>query len=195
MFRPPGSPGTLLRSVVWRNLATPGSDYCSLWQIGSSWRLLGTAIAVLNDGRPMLADYEIECDQLWHTRRVAATCLTGSTTRSIDLVVEASGVWRSSGEELPTLGQCSDIDLVVTPATNTLPIRRLNLEVGQTQQVTAAWLKFPELTLEILFQLYTRLGPQRYRYQSGTSFSAELLVDDLGLVTVYPGGWERTAGL
>jgi len=84
---------------------------------------------------------------------------------------------------------------VVTPATNTLPIRRLNLEVGQSQQVTAAWLKFPELKLEILFQLYTRLSPQRYRYQSGTSFSAELLVDDLGLVTVYPGGWERTAGL
>ena len=195
MFRPPDSPGILLRSVVWRNLATHGSDYCSLWQIGRSWRLQGTAIAVLNDGRPMLADYEIECDQLWHTRRVAATCLTGSTPRSIDLMVDASGVWRSSGEELPTLGQCSDIDLAVTPATNTLPIRRLNLEVGQSQEVTAAWLKFPDLTLEILPQVYTRLGPPRYHYQSGTGFSAELLVDDLGLITAYSGGWERAASL
>jgi len=181
--------------VVWRNLATHGSDYCSLWQIGRSWRLQGTAIAVLNEGRPMLADYEIECDQLWHTRRVAATCLTGSTPRSIDLMVDASGVWRSSGEELPTLGQCSDIDLAVTPATNTLPIRRLNLEVGQSQEVTAAWLKFPDLTLEILPQVYTRLGPPRYHYQSGTGFSAELLVDDLGRITAYPGGWERAASL
>jgi hypothetical protein len=109
--------------------------------------------------------------------------------------VDASGVWRSSGEELPTLGQCSDIDLAVTPATNTLPIRRLNLGVGRNQEVTAAWLKFPDLTLEILPQRYTRLDPQRYRYQSGAGFSAELLVDDLGLVTVYPGGWERAASL
>jgi uncharacterized protein len=181
--------------MVWRNLATHGSDYCSLWQIGRSWLLQGTAIAVLKDGRPMLADYEIECDQLWHTRRVATTCLTGSATRSVDLMVEASGVWRSSEEELPTLGQCSDIDLAVTPATNTLPIRRLNLELGQSREVTAAWLKFPDLTLEILPQRYTRLAPQRYRYQSGTGFSAELLVDDLGLVTAYPGGWERAASL
>jgi uncharacterized protein len=187
MFRPPGSPGTLLRSVVWRNLTAHGSDYCSLWQIGRRWRLQGTAIAVLIDGRPMQADYEIECDQLWHTRRVAATCLTGSTTRSIDLMVEASGVWRSLGEELPTLGLCSDIDLAVTPATNTLPIRRLNLEVGQSPSRQRGS-NFLILTLEILPQVYTRLGPQRYHYQSGTGFSAELLVDDLGLVTVYPGG-------
>jgi hypothetical protein len=195
MLRPPGPPGTLLRSVVWRNLAAHGSDYCSLWQMGRSWLLQGTAIVVLKDGRPMLADYEIECDRLWHTRRVAATCLTGSTTRSIDLTVEASRLWRSSGEELPTLGQCSDIDLAVTPATNTLPIRRLNLEIGQSREVAAAWLKFPDLTLEVLPQRYTRLDPQRYRYQSGTGFSTELLVDDLGLVTTYPDGWERAAGL
>jgi uncharacterized protein len=160
MLRPPGPPGTLLQSVVWRNLAAHGSDYCSLRQIGRSWLLQGTAIAVLKDGRPMLADYEIECDQLWHTRRVATTCLTGSTTRSIDLMVEASGVWRSSGEELPTLDQCTDIDLAVTPATHTLPIRRLNLEVGQSREVTAAWLKFPDLTLGTLPQRYTRLSPQ-----------------------------------
>src|SRR6202795_3702367 len=69
MLRPSGSPGILLRSMVWRNLVTYGSDYCCLWQIGRSWLLQGTAIAVLKDGRPMLADYEIECDQLWHTRR------------------------------------------------------------------------------------------------------------------------------
>ena len=81
------------------------------------------------------------------------------------------------------------------PATNTLPIRRLNLELGQSREVTAAWLKFPDLTLAILPQRYTRLAPQRYGYQSGTGFSAEMLVDDLGLVTAYPGGWERVASL
>jgi uncharacterized protein len=195
MYRSPDPSGTLLRTVIWRNLAAHGSDHCSLLQTAQGWLLQGTAIAVLRDGRPMLADYEIECDQLWHTRRVAATCLTGSTTRSIDLIVEPSGVWRRSEEELPTLGQCSDIDLAVTPATNTLPIRRLNLEIGQSREVAAAWLKFPDLTLEVLPQRYTRLDPQRYRYQSGTGFSAELLVDDLGLVTTYPDGWERAAGL
>jgi hypothetical protein len=32
-----------------------------------------------------------------------------------------------------------------------------------------------------------------YRYESDTGFSAEIMVDDLGLVTAYPRGWERIA--
>ena len=61
--------------------------------------------------------------------------------------------------------------------------------------MSAAWLKFPDVTLEILSQRYTRLEADRYLYQSGSSFSAELVVDDLGLVAFYPGGWERMATL
>jgi len=34
-----------------------------------------------------------------------------------------------------------------------------------------------------------------YLYESNTGFSAEIVVDDLGLVTAYPGGWERIAAL
>ena len=79
----------------------------------------------------------------------------------------------------------------MTPATNTLPIRRLNLHVGGSESVIAAWVKFPELTVEPLSQRYTRLAKDTYSYESNTGFSAEIVVDDLGLVNMYPGGWER----
>jgi hypothetical protein len=82
MIRPPGPAGTLLRSVVWRSLAVHGSDYCSLLQMAQGWLLKGTAVAVLQDDRPMLAEYEIHCDPLWHTRRVAVECIMASATRS-----------------------------------------------------------------------------------------------------------------
>jgi hypothetical protein len=42
---------------------------------------------------------------------------------------------------------------------------------------------------------YTQLDPHRYRYESRSGFSADLLVDDLGLVTWYSGGWEQAATL
>lgn len=83
----------------------------------------------------------------------------------------------------------------MTPATNTLPIRRLKLQVGSGQSVTAAWVKFPELSVQRLSQRYTRLKENTYRYESDTGFSAEIVVDDLGLVTAYPGGWRRIATL
>jgi hypothetical protein len=37
----------------------------------------------------------------------------------------------------------------------------------------------------------TQLDPHRYRYESPSGFSADLLVDDLGLVTWYSSGWEQ----
>jgi hypothetical protein len=195
MMRSPESAGTLLRSVVWRTLSIHGSDYCSLLQMAPGWLLKGTAVEVLKDHRPMLADCEIHCDRLWHTRRVAVECAMASATRSVHLRVGSSGEWRSPGKKLPELRECVDIDLAVTPATNTLPIRRLKLEVGQSRDGSAVWLKFPDLTLEMLSECYTRLEADRSLYQSGSGFSAEWVVDDLGLVAFYPRGWEQVASL
>jgi hypothetical protein len=69
------------------------------------------------------------------------------------------------------------------------------LEVGQSQDVSAAGLKFPDLTLEILSQRYTWLETDRYLYQSRFRLSSELVVDDLGPVVILPGGWEQMASL
>jgi uncharacterized protein len=83
----------------------------------------------------------------------------------------------------------------VTPATNTLPIRRLDLDIGKSESVTAAWIKFPDFEIQPLPQRYARITKHVYRYESDTGFSAGIVVDDLGLVTTYPGGWERIAAL
>jgi len=179
------------RAVVWKNLLLDGRDYCCLWHTAEGWLLKGTVIGVLKDHRPMQASYEIYCDENWVTHRVQVERTIGSDVKSLALSVESRGTWRSSGQELHDIHGCDDVDLALTPATNTLPIRRLNLKVGRSESVIAAWVKFPELTVQPLSQHYTRLGKDTYRYESNTGFSAEIVVDDLGLVTTYPGGWER----
>jgi len=185
----------LKRAVVWKSLLIDGRDYCGLWRTAEGWLLKGTVVGVLKDQRPMLASYEIHCDENWLTHRVQIERTIGNDVKSLSLSVEKRGVWRSSGQELPALAGCDDIDLAATPATNTLAIRRLNLQVGSSASIIAAWVKFPDLTVQPLSQRYTRLGKDTYRYESNTGFSAEIVVDDLGLVTTYPGGWERIAAL
>ena len=185
----------LKRVVVWKNVLLNGTDYCALWHTGEVWLLRGTVVGVLKDQRPMLANYEIYCDENWLTHRVQIERAIGSDVKTLSLSVESRGVWRSSNQELRDVHGCDDGDLTVTPATNTLPIRRLNLQVGSSQSVFAAWVKFPELTVQPLSQRYTRLAKDIYRYESNTGFSAEIVVDDLGLVTAYPGGWERIGSL
>lgn len=185
----------LKRVVVWRNLLLKGTDYCALWHTAEGWLLKGTVVGRLQDRRPMLANYEIHCDDNWLTHRVQVERTIGTDTKILRLEVENRGVWRNSGRVVPELRGCDDVDLSVTPATNTLPIRRLDLHIGKSEPVVAAWVKLPELIVQPLSQRYTRLTKDSYRYQSDTGFTAEIVVDDLGLVTTYPGGWERITAL
>jgi hypothetical protein len=64
---------------------------------------------------------------------------------------------------------------------------------GAASSIIAAWVKFPDLTVQPLSQRYTQVAQNTYRYASNTGFSAEIVVDDLDLVTAYPSGWERNA--
>jgi hypothetical protein len=90
---------------------------------------------------------------------------------------------------------CIDLDLNFSPSTNLLPIRRLDLAIGQEAEVQAAWLRFPSFTLERLEQLYRRIDVATYRYESaGGKFVTELQVNAAGFVTHYPNAWQVEAG-
>lgn len=189
--------GERIRTVGWRRVEEFGAECCALGREGSDWWLAGTAVATL-DGVPTAAQYTVRCDAAWRTRAVAVTVSTGLSDRSLRLAVDDDGVWRRDGRALPELDGCVDVDLAVTPATNTLPIRRLGLAVGARAEVVAAWVRFPDLSIAPLRQRYTRLEAGRYRYESGDdayTFRSELEVDDLGLVQRYgyEGGWVREA--
>lgn len=146
--------------------------------------------------RPCRVEYEIDCDSHWLTRRCTLAGYVGATVVALDVVRNAFGDWTVGGVSAAHLKGCDDIDLGFTPATNLLPIRRLDLRVGAKAAVRAAWVRFPELTLEVLDQVYTRLASDRYLYEStGGSFRRELRVDDVGFVLDYPDFWRAEANL
>lgn len=178
------------RSVVWRPLLWRGSDQCSLWRDVRGWRMEGIALATPADGEPQQLRYAVHCAPDWTTREATVDVRTPAGQRFLDLRMR-DGRWSLNGREVEALRGCLDVDLGFTPATNTLPIRRLELEPGESRDVIAAWVRYPELSVEPLSQRYTCLAADRYRYESGTSFSAELTVDDTGLVREYPGLWRR----
>ncbi len=180
------------RTVVWRRLDGLGVEHCSLAQRADGWRIAGTAIRA--DGGPLLVRYRIACDTMWRTRAVEIEAETSTGIRALRLAVDEERRWWNADAEVVAFRGCTDVDLGVTPATNSLPIRRLNLAIGETRAVTAAWIQFPELRMEPLPQHYTRLDVLRYRYESADgAFTTEIAVDDLGFVTTYAGGWERIA--
>jgi hypothetical protein len=183
-----------LRAVYYRRLDIAGGEHCRLLQGPAGLALRGTVLLV-HDEAPLEIEYEIATDAAGETRAVRVTLARGARVRRLELAADG-GRWRQDGHDAPALAGCLDVDLAVTPSTNLLPIERLGLAVGQSAAVTAAWVRFPDLAVETLPQRYTRLAPQRYRYESrGGAFSAELDVDELGLPVRYPPFWERAAAV
>lgn len=177
------------RSVFWRRVDGTGTESFLLSGDDGGWRLEGTVVALL-DRKPAHVRYRIDCDPSWRTRSARVSTESVGVDGELHITVREGGRWWVEGEEDPALRGCTDVDLEISPSTNTLPIRRLNLAVGQSTTVVAAWVRFPGLRVESLQQSYTRTAANRYRYASGT-FATDLEVDDLGLVTRYQGGWVR----
>jgi len=155
------------------------------------WHMEGQVVGML-DHKPAHVRYRIACDPAWRTLAAEISLDRVGAQRELHVTVRDGGSWWLEGEEDPRLRGCTDIDLEISPSTNTIPIRRLNLPVGGEADVTAAWVRFPGLTVETLHQRYTRTGTNRYHYASG-NFLTEIDVDDVGLVTQYEGGWIREA--
>ncbi len=102
----------------------------------------------------------------------------GDDLIEIEIAVDSAGLWRLNGRDCPEVAGCIDLDLNFSPSTNLLPIRRLDLAIGQGAPVRAAWLRFPSFPLEPLDQLYRRVDDSHYRYESaGGEFTADLEVD------------------
>lgn len=134
------------------------------------------------------------CDASWSTTAAKVSGWLGPADVEIELTVDPEHNWRLNGLERPAVAGCIDLDLNFSPSTNLLPIRRLNLAVGEEAEVKAAWLRFPSFELEPLSQIYRRVDESTYRYESGGgSFVADLEVDRVGFVTNYPGIWQAEA--
>jgi hypothetical protein len=184
----------VLRSILWSRRDRISLEYFQLYHAADDIRLSGTVLT-LHEGEPLRVEYMVHCDRSWVTRavRIGLTRDTGSS--ELTLIADDHRRWWSDGKELAAVAGCVDVDISLSPSTNTLPIRRLSLARGEASDVTAAWIRFPELTVEPLPQRYVRTGDLTYRYASaGGAFTADIEVDELGLVVRYPPAWQRVAG-
>jgi hypothetical protein len=181
------------KTIFWQTVQEPGAEVCTLSESESGWIFSGTVLTMLA-GIPTEVRYQIACDTRWVTREVHVAERRGEANMELHLESDGAGRWHADGNYVPALDGSVDVDLEVTPATNSLPIGRMRLSIGETAEIQAAWVRFPELTVESALQRYTHLDEQRYVYESqGGLYSAILDVDEVGLATRYGDIWIRNA--
>lgn len=182
-----------VHTTIWRRLDQPGHDAARLVHHAPFWQLGGTAVFLLD--RPCRLEYQVVLDAAWRTLHGRVTGWYGAEAVKVELYTDTARRWTINGRPAPAVAGCVDLDLSFTPATNTIPIRRLALNPGERAEVRSAWLTFPQLTLDLLIQTYTRTGEATYHYESqGGEFVTDIEVDPVGLVVRYPPLWEREPG-
>lgn len=185
------SPGQLLQSLLWNRHDLPSLEHGRLYRHHAGFTLTGMVVAGL-DGRQLHCSYEVETTRSWQTRKVKIRLSSGTEDQSLHLERDDNGRWWNGDTELTAFAGMNDIDLGITPSTNTLPIRRLELEPGESMSMTAVLVQFPSLIVTPLPQQYTRTGEYTYRYESNHgAYQADLEVDEHGLVTRYADVWSR----
>ncbi len=178
------------RRVAWRRSDAVATDeHCTLTVRDGGLSLVGTVLGA-EGGVPVRVEYRVLADGAGLTTAVHVRDLRGFDQRTMTLERDTKNNWTLDGTVVKALKGCTDVDLGCSPSTNTLPLRRLGLPIGAKNTIKAAWIRFPELTVVKAAQTYTRLDEFTYRYSSGT-FTAELTVDDDGLVASYA-EWQRT---
>jgi hypothetical protein len=180
--------------AVWVSLRWPGIEHAHLDQGVEHYQADSRAILVL-EGAPIRVEYRLAWDIQWRARELLIRTESLGRVNQLELRSDGGGTWTDGeGTHLPGLDGCIDIDIAMTPLTNTLPIRRLGLAVGERREMDVVYVKMPDLVVVPVTQSYEFLEATNegalYRYQSST-FQAELSVDRNDLVVSYPTVWER----
>lgn len=182
---------------MWVPEDEPGIEDVTVAYDAGGYQFSGTLIR-LWEGHPLNAAYTLECDSQWRVRRLELNATSDvSGVRGLTLLADGDGNWQN-GESKPLtdLHGCIDVDIMFTPLTNTLPIRRLALTSGESREISVVYVSVPDVAIRSFRQRYTRLdaaeGQRRYRYKSLESgFTADLAVDSDGFVIDYPTIWRR----
>lgn len=192
------------RSVLWSHLDKPGLEHLYL-HAREGEVLADGQVITLEQGVPLRAHYIVRCNSDWQVVQLDLSILERQEAE-LHLRANGEGNWffaeeealpgLAEGEPIPDLAGCIDIDLSVSPFTNTLPIRRHKLAVDQSVEILVAYVALPDLQVTPIRQRYTCLsdlpGERVYRYEAlDSEFSTEITVDDDGLVVNYPHLFEQ----
>jgi hypothetical protein len=194
-----------VRDLYWKPWDAPGCEHV---RVSLDTRRAAAKSAVVADGLVLLyrdgqtlrCHYRLTADAGWRARSLDLAVRWGGRRlreSALRLAGDGKGRWRVDGVRAPDLDDCLDLDIQLTPFTNSLPIRRLDLAAGEIADIRAVYVPLPDLEPVPAEQSYICLRPLGlsgglYRYESRTSsFGTDLPVDSGGFVVDYPDSFRR----
>ena len=167
-------------------------ENCVLTKIKSGWNINATIVGAY-DEKIYKVEYVIKANDNWETIYLNLRTQVGGNKQDLIYIGDGTGNWTCNGISKPEFEGCIDIDISLTPFTNSLPINRLQWKTNKSQQIKVLFVDVLGEAVTPVQQRYTKLSNAEFRFENvPNDFEAVITVDDLGLVLNYPELFIRT---
>jgi hypothetical protein len=182
-------------NILWTGREYYSLENCLINDGGNGAEITSTIIGSY-EGKLYKVEYHIKTNAHWQTVFLEINSRHSNQVQKLQFEGDGRGNWVQNGKMAKQFNGCIDVDIAVTPFTNTLPIRRLQLQQGQSKEIQVIYCNLLDQEIKPVRQQYTRLSANEYNYQNiPNDFEANIQVDEAGLVVDYPSLFVRTAAL
>lgn len=182
-------------NILWTGREYYSLENCLINVTNSGTEVLSTIVGMYHD-HLYHVEYLIKTNTAWETVFFELKSRYANKIQKFQFEADGKGNWMTHGKRADQFKGCIDIDIPLTPFTNTLPINRLKLSTQDEQQILVLYIDVLEQQIRPVHQKYSKLSTTKYHYENvPNDFEAEIEVDEAGIVVDYPSLFVRTAVL
>jgi hypothetical protein len=179
-------------NILWTGREYYSLENCLLTRTDLASKANSVIIGMHHDNLYRV-EYLIKTNENWETTFLELKTQVSDKLETLRYESDGKGNWTNNRKTIYEFSGCIDIDISLTPFTNTLPVNRLKLAINESQEISVLYLDILEQQVKRIRQKYTRLSETEYKFQNVTNdFEAIITIDELGLVVDYPELFERT---
>ena len=180
--------------LTWRSHDGTRIESARIHLTGKRIKAAGRIVAAQSENNPAFsASYDLITDDSGATKRLSLEVSLAERERQLSIARDEENMWLVTGfegESRDAYGGALDVDVVLSPFFNTLPIRRLGLNAGaESVTVPVLYVSLPDLSVAAASEKYTSLGPDAGGTITLKSPAGKVVVavDDDGFIVDYPG--------
>jgi hypothetical protein len=179
-------------NIIWTGKLYHSIENCVLTKRAVGNEITSTIIGAY-ENQIYKIEYQIRTRKNWETTSLTLQAQFNNSNELLTLE-KKEGEWLLNNKRIGELKNIFDIDISLTPFTNTLPINRLQLKHNQRRTIEVIHFDILKKETKPVKQIYTRLARHEYIFENyDKSFKANIKIDEEGLVVEYPKLFEMTA--
>jgi hypothetical protein len=182
-------------NLLWSGREYYSLENCLVNTIDSGSEITSVIVGTYQ-GMIYRVDYRVKTNKYWQVLFAEAKAQHTNHRYHFEFEALGDGKWLCNGKPEDRFDGCIDVDIPLTPFTNSLPINRLNLRPGEEQTIKVVYIDLLANMITPVKQKYHCRSKTKYHYENvPNDFEATIEVDEKGFVIDYPLLFERKISL